>query len=132
VYLTDTNYLDYGFEMKMVKHFWGTLPRPKLKKISDPTTLNSISFKGKTEMKHVSTHVINVKKTGIVNSIYLESTTWLDKLIHISETLALNGPVSFPLDEELPVKRGDKVQLTVAYEFGNGFRNFKAAVKKIK
>jgi len=131
VCLTDTDYFDYGLEMKMVKHFWSTLPKPKMEKITESIILNSISFKTKNNMKHESTHTIEVKKSGTINSLYLESTTWLYDDLHVGETLALNGPVSFPIDDELVVKKGEKVELSVSYDFGGGFRNFKVQARKV-
>ncbi len=131
VSLTQTDYMDHGFNMRMVKHFWSFLPKPKIKVLAKPDLLNSVLFDQKNNMQHSSTHVFEIKKKGVLNSIYLNSVTWLDEKIPVEDTLALNGPVSFPLEADLEVRKGDKVELSVEYEFGNGFRNFKVSATKV-
>jgi len=131
VSLTETNFSNYGLKMKMVKHVWRTLPKQKIKCLSKPCLLNSISFDKVNEMNHSSRHLVDINKSGVLNSIYLNSVTWLDETISVGETLALNGPVSFPLDQDISVKKGEKVEIDIQYEFGNGFRNFKANARKV-
>ncbi len=131
VLLTETNFYDFGFNMRMVKHFWKFLPKPKMKRLSDPTLLDSVLLNKSNLMEHHSEHIIKIKKTGTLNSIYLQSSTWLNKKTSIGDTLALNGPVCVPLDSDIEVTKKDRVQLIVDYQFGNGFRNFKVFAKKL-
>lgn len=131
VTLTEIDFIDHGFVMKMVKHFWSFLPKPKIKKLTSSKLLNSIEFTKTNTMDHSSEFEFTISRSGVLNSVYLNSITWLNRDIPVGDTLALNGPVAFPLEEELLVARGDKVILSVQYQFGNGFRNFKAYVSKV-
>ncbi len=122
---------NFGFEMKMVKHLWEFLPKTNLNYLAQQTLLNSISFDKMNTLHFAHTHVFNIEKSGILNGIYLTSRTWLDEEEYLDDTLALNGPVVHPLDQDIPVSKGDKIEIAIRYQFGAGYRNFKVVAKKL-
>ncbi len=129
--LSNTDYNDYGLNMRMVKHFWDSMFKPKVKFLSEKYLLNSIPFNKQSKIDFCFEQIIDVKKTGVVNSVYFTSISLLDDHISIGDTSALNGPVSFPLEYDVLVKKGEKVRLIVNYKFGGGFRNMKVSLNKI-
>ena len=129
--LAQTNFLDYGFNMRIVKHFWKFLPKSKINFLSKNSILNSVSFNRINEVRFKDKLVFDVTKAGVLNSIYLSSKTWLKEGLELGDTLALNAPVVVPLKKDIEVKKGDKISLTVDYHFGNGYRNFNVKTVKL-
>lgn len=131
VTLMETNFINYGFYMRMVKHVWNFLPKQNMRSLADKYKLHSISFNKHNDINSKTDKIFEIKEEGVLNSIYLESETWLNKTIRLSDTLALNAPVIYPLLKDVQVKKGDKVKLKMEYMFGNGYRNLKAYIVKL-
>ncbi len=127
--LTEKNFDDFGFEIRMVRHLWSWLPNSGMAFLSEKKLLNSISFNQVNELDFKTRVSFEVTKDGVINSVHLSSLTTIDENIEVGDTLALNAPVVFPLDEDYPVKKGEKIDLEISYIFGNGYRNL--SIKKI-
>jgi len=128
--LAQTDFSDHGFNMRMVKHLWKFLPKVPVSFLSEEQDLNSVVFNQINEMSFKTTKTFTVEESGILNSVYLSSTTWLTEDLKLEDTLALNAPVVFPFTEDLEVKKGDKIEVSLEYDFGNGYRNFKLKANK--
>lgn len=131
VSLVNTDFNNHGLDMRMVKHLWSFLPKQEVSYLSEEKLLNSYEFNKEIELSFNFNETLSINQDGVVNSVYLRSTTWLSEEISIGDTLALNGPVVYPLDEDINVVRGDRVELSLSYDFGNGYRNFKVSANKI-
>ena len=97
----------------------------------DKSELHSISFNKNNNINSKTDKIFEIKEDGVLNSIYLESETWLNKTVRLGDTLALNAPVIYPLFKDVQVKKGDKVRLKMKYMFGNGYRNLETYMVKL-
>lgn len=131
VTVQETDFRNYGFLLRMVKHIWNFLPRQSMKALADKELLSSIKFNVVNDMNFKSEKILEIKENGVLNSIYLESETCLDDVDKLGDTEALNAPVIYPLPEDLAVRKGDKIKLSIEYIFGNGYRNLKASASKL-
>jgi predicted RNA methylase len=130
IQLTEKNFVEFGFEMKMLRHIWSWLPDPRPEPLAEKLLLNSISFKERNDINFSTTLSTTIAKSGVLNSVLLTSETfWTDDL-HVGDTLALNAPVVIPLEEDIRVEAGDDVTIDVTYTFGGGYRNFKTSIRK--
>ncbi|OGH88771.1 MAG: hypothetical protein A3J93_01625 [Candidatus Magasanikbacteria bacterium RIFOXYC2_FULL_42_28] len=124
--LTNTDFTVYGLKFPMVSHLWKwhDWSNLKVKKITEPTLLNSVMFNNKIEEVFTGLISFKVKKGGIVNSVYLTSETFLADGISVKDTEALNAPMLIPI-KEFTVEVGDVVNIKVGYIFGGGYNHFK-------
>lgn len=130
IQLTEKNFVEFGFEMKMLRHIWSWLPDSPPEPLTEKVLLSSISFNQRNDINFSKTFSAQIIRDGILNSVLLTSETfWTDDL-HVGDTLALNAPVVVPLEEDIHVISGDTVEVAVSYTFGGGYRNFKASIVK--
>lgn len=127
--LTEKNFEDFGFSIRMVRHLWSWLPNSGMKFLSEKKLLNSVSFDQINNLDFKTKVSFEVQEDGVVNSVHLSSVTVLDESVEVGDTVSLNAPVAFPLDEDYPVHKGDTFEVEISYTFGNGYRNLN--VKKI-
>ncbi|MBP9771311.1 MAG: 50S ribosomal protein L11 methyltransferase [Candidatus Pacebacteria bacterium] len=127
--LANKDFVAQGFEMRMIRHIWSWLPDHGLNFLSDKTLLSSISFSQKNSVEFKEIITLPVTESGVVNSVFFTSVTKLDDELSVGDTLALNAPVVFPLEEDISVIAGDTIKLEIAYMFGNGYRNMR--IKKL-
>lgn len=130
VSLAEADYTNYGLMMRMVRHIWKPHSTIKLKKLTKTELLNSTSFSAINPLSCDTTITFIVQKPGVLNSLYITSNTILDDRTEVDDTAALNAPVVWPIEKDIPVKKGDTVTLVIKYDFGGGFRNFSAQVTK--
>lgn len=125
VALAKTDFDLYGYKLEMVQHLWKGFPgNNRCKTVSSKKLLNEISFASPTSESVKNIVTLKAKKDAVVNSILLSSTTTLAGNLLIGDTLSLNGPVVFPINQ-IRVKKNQIVKLEIAYRFGGGFKNFK-------
>lgn len=125
--LVNANFKMFGLKIPMILHLWKwhKWSNFKISKIADKLILNSIYFNKKNNEKFKTTIFFEAKKTGIINSLYLTSRTFLTDKIFLDDTEALNAPMLVPIPEKF-VKKGQKIKLKISYIFGGGYRNFNA------
>ena len=125
--LTNATYTMFGLKIPMILHLWKwhDWSDLKIKSITNQLLLNSIYFNKKNNTKFNIVLTFTVKKTGIVNSLYLTSRTFLTDETFIDDTEALNAPMLLPIPENF-LKMGQKVKLKISYVFGGGYRSFDA------
>lgn len=130
VALSEMNFVEYGLTIRMVMHLWEPFPTKEfLRVLTDTTPLNSISFDRRNPVDFSWKGTFEIKKPGTLNSLHLTSKTILNDQIEVGDTLALNAPVVVPFEKDYVVKEGDRVECSIQYQFGNGYRNFKADVR---
>lgn len=129
VTLSEKDFLVAGFNVRMVRHLWLWLPDAKPTFLSEQKTLNSISFNTTNALKFNKRVSFTATASGTVNSLYFSSKSVFADESALGDTLALNGPVVFPLEEDISVLAGDVVELEISYVFGGGFQSL--VVKKI-
>lgn len=130
VALSEMNFVEYGLTMRMVMHLWEPFPTKEfLRPLTDTTLLNSISFDKQNSVTYSWKGAFEIKESGTLNSLHLTSKTILNDTTEVGDTLALNAPVAVPLEKDYIVQRGDRVECTINYQFGNGYRNFKADIR---
>lgn len=128
VTLAEMNFDINGFIMRMIRHLWEPSQKDEMKLLTDRKILNSVSFNQQNPTTFSWKDTFEIKKSGILNSLHLTSKTILNDGIEIGDTLALNAPVVVPLEKDYIVQQGDRIECTISYHFGNGYRNFKAEV----
>ncbi len=123
--LANSNFSMFGLQMSMILHLWKwhNWKNLKISKMTDKLILNSISFNKKNEEKFESILSFEVKKAGVINSLYLTSRTFLTDKIFIDDTEALNAPMLVPIPDKV-VKKGQKLKIKISYIFGGGYKNF--------
>lgn len=130
VALSEMNFIEYGLTMRMVMHLWEPFPTKEfLRLLTDTTTLNSISFDKQNPTDFSWNSTFEIKESGTLNSLHLTSKTILNDTIEVGDTLALNAPVVVPLEKDYVVQKGDHVECSINYQFGSGYRNFKADIR---
>lgn len=129
VALAEMDYRMYGLTMRMARHLWEDSPTPQLKCLTNTKLLSSISFEKQNPTTFQETIRFEVQQSGTLNSVYLTSETILDDATKVGATAALNAPVVMPLEEDYMVSVGDSIECTISYQFGNGYRNFKADIR---
>ena len=130
VTLSQMNFVEYGLTMRMVMHLWEPFPREEfLSLLSESTLLNSVPFDGQSPLDFSWKGIFEVNTSGTLNSVYLTSKTILNDSLDVGDTLALNAPVVVPLENDHIVQKGDRVECSIGYKFGSGYRNFKADVR---
>jgi len=127
--LSGMNFTSYGLIMRMIRHLWEPFPIGEFAFLTDTVPLNSIFFDSQNSTDFLWENTFQIKRSGTLNSIYLTSKTILNDTIEVDDTLALNAPVVVPLEKDCVVQKGDRVECSINYQFGNGYRNFKADVK---
>ncbi len=130
VSLVNSDFNNHDLDMRMVKHLWSFLPKQEISFMSNEEILNSHSFNKEIELSFNFNKVFSINKVGVINSIYLRSLTWLSEEVSVGDTLALNAPVIYPLENDINVSSGDKIELSIKYDFGNGYRNFQVNANK--
>ena len=130
VSFAETNYEFYGLKLQMPYHVWRFIgsDNPTYTIKSDQTELSTVLFNTTNPDTFKKELSITATKSGIVNSILLESLTLLAPEIKVGDTLALNGPVLIPLPEPFEAEVGKTYALSIEYFFGNGYRNFKVNI----
>lgn len=126
VELIQKDFVVEGFNMRMLRHIWSWLPDLGAEPLSEKHLLNSVEFNKENPLAFQRELDIVVASSGTLNSIRLTSQTVLGENLTVGDTLALNAPVVFPLEEDLSVTAGETVRIKVAYTFGGGYRNFAA------
>ncbi len=128
--LAHTNYAWFGVSTAMILHLWKwhNWSKLKLKMMSTPTLLNSISFKEINKEKFTATVEMIAQRAGTVNSLHLTSKSILSEGIVVGDTEALNAPMLIPLKKVKQVVLNQKVCVKVAYIFGGGYGSFKADI----
>jgi len=129
VSLSEIDFEDYDFNMRMVKHYWDPFPVDKINIVSKPKLLNSINFEEITDLDFKTKIKLTAIKGGTVNSLYLTSNTILQDHIEVADTLSLNAPVAVPLLSDMEIMKDEEVELLIEYKFGGGFRNFTVTPK---
>lgn len=130
VALAEADYTNYGIMMRMVRHIWKPHSTIRLQKLTKTSLLDSVSFSVVNALSCEKSMVLKIQKSGTLNSLYITSNTILDSRIEVDDTAALNAPVVWPIEKDIPVRRGDTVMVLIKYDFGGGFRNFSARVTK--
>lgn len=125
--LVNADFTMSGFKIPMILHLWKwhKWSDLKIKNITNQLLLNSIYFNKINKEKFDIILSFQVKKNGIINSLYLTSRTFLTDKDFINDTEALNAPMLVPISEKF-VKIGQKVKLKISYTFGSGYRDFNA------
>jgi predicted RNA methylase len=118
--------------MHMVRHVWEPHAMIDFTQVADSTLLNSIPFDMVTPLTFEAALLFEANKDTVINSVYLTSNTILTEGIEVGDTSALNAPVVFPMEYDVEVSKGDKVKMSVAYQFGGGFRNFKVDITRLE
>ena len=117
----------------MPYHYWNWYPEScplRIDELSTRTQVGSISFDKINEEEFEATVAIDILHDGIVNALYLTSITRLFGDITVGDTMALNGPITFPVKEAIEVKQGEKYRFHVHYFFGAGYENFDYKITK--
>jgi len=126
VSLAQTKFDIYGFSIKMVKHLWNNLSQnQKVKMLSEKVLLNSIDFSHPNEVNFSTVLKMKVKRSGVLNSIYLSSVCCLTNDFKIKDTETLNSPVVVPLAKDINIKKGEEINVKISYIYGAGYKNFK-------
>ena len=120
------DFSNYGFNLRMVRHIWEPYASIDKKLLADSVLISSIPFDSIAPLESETKTEFTAVEDGIVNSVYLTSISVLHDEIEVGDTAALNAPVIFPLKEDLTVRKGDIIEISVNYRFGGGFRNFHA------
>lgn len=125
VTLLEADYSLFGLEFKMPLHLWKGFDGERIitEKRSSSILLNDVYFNTNCPEEFEKILEFKAEKDGLVNGLLIESTTVLAPGIEINDTLALNAPVVFPL-ENMEVTSGEVIKLKIKYFFGNGYRNF--------
>lgn len=131
VALAEMDYDIYWLTMRMVRHVWEDSPASRLKQLTDTMLLSSISFDTQNPTSFSETVHFEIRQPGVLNSVYLTSEAILDDETKVGATAALNAPVIIPLENDCAVNIGDRVECSIQYQFGNGYRNFKTDVKVV-
>ena len=132
--LTYTDYTVEGIELLMPQHNWNWYPEScplEVVELTDRVLVNSIQFDVLNKEEFSQEIKVTAHKDGVVNSVYLTSRTLLYQNITVGDTMALNAPIAFPLEEKFMVKAGDSLMVTVQYIFGAGYGNFKIKISRI-
>lgn len=125
--LVNANFTMFGLKIPMILHLWHwhNWRSLKIKKMTEEVLVNSLSFNKSNEEKFESTLFLKAKRTGIVNSIYLTSKTFLTEKIVLGDTEALNAPMLIPIQEAECIK-GQTIKVKISYTFGAGYKHFRA------
>ncbi len=128
VSLVNADFTVFGLKIPMILHLWKwhNWTKFKITKISDQIILNSIVFNKKNNLNFSAVVVLEAKKTGKINGLYLTSRTYLTENIFLDDTEALNAPMLIPISEKY-LKSGQKIKLKIIYKFGGGYRNFRVS-----
>jgi len=124
--LANTDFSNYGFNLKFIRHFWKHDHNDGLvKMLSEKTPLNVINFSQKISEDFNGKITFTAKEKGKINSLYMTSRTVLTEEgdIYLEDTNSLNASVSIPVDE-LEINPGDKITYNITYKFGGGYNNF--------
>lgn len=114
-----------GLDMTMVRHLWKhNENRHLLEFYSESLLLNEIDFSKPVEDTFLGQVELPAIKSGVINSVYFSSKTFLGENITIDDTNSLNAPVVIPLEDPIEVREGDNIILSVKYVFGGGYQNF--------
>jgi predicted RNA methylase len=126
VALAGTDFEIYGFDMPMVRHIWeGINEDQEFQPLSRTELLNSIDFARPQPEDFAAKIEFEITESGVVNSLYLTSRSYLTETISLDDTPTLNAPVLLPIDE-IEAREGERVSLEISYRFGGGYRRFRA------
>lgn len=129
--LAQADFSNYGLMMRMVRHVWEPHCTIDMSLLTKTELLNSISFHTVNPLSFDSTMTFEAQESGTVNSVYITSETVLDEQTTVGDTAALNAPVVLPLEKDVEVQKGNTIEVLIKYDFGGGFRNFNAQVRKL-
>ena len=119
-----------GFNMPLPRHLWiHNENRHLLKKFSDLVLVNDIKFSKINSDTCSFKFDVEIKESGVINSVYLSSKTILADNIVLDDTISVNAPVVIPLGSLINVKKGDIIKVSIGYKFGGGYNNFSVKIK---
>ena len=97
VRIADFDYTKYGLSFTMLRHVWNSRKKYTMSKcvfFSKKELVNSLDFYKKNSIISDSTINFKVTKTGVINTLFFESETYVDKKpllkIHMQSTLRLH------------------------------------------
>lgn len=124
--LAHADYSLFGVATPMILHLWKwhNWSKLKLKMMSTPVRLNSISFNESNKENFTATIEIIARRAGSVNGLYLTSKSILSEGIVVEDTEAMNAPMLIPLKQIKKVVLNQKVRVKIAYILGGGYENF--------
>lgn len=124
--LAKTDFMNHGFEMKMIKYLWARQMEYHAEPLSEVEVLNRVDFSKPIAEEFSRTLQFTVQEPGLVNSALLSSVVLVDRdeSIALGSTFSLNPVIAIPMPERT-VKNGETVSVCINYKFGGGFQNFK-------
>ena len=129
VSLAKTDFRIYDFDLRIVRHLWDGLNEDEeFQALSRTELLNSIDFARPQPEDFAAKVDFEITESGVVNSLYLASRSYLTESISLDDTPTLNAPVLLPIDE-IEVRNGERIGLEISYRFGGGYRCFSAEKK---
>lgn len=115
----------YGFTMPFIIQARNYGASKKINTLlSKPTMYDEVDFSKEydTDVRKVIT--LKITENGALNAFRLRSKIYLHKTITSWGTTDMNMPVIIPVPAERKVKKGDKLQVEISYNMGEGFGNF--------
>lgn len=119
----------FGQKILMILHLWKwhNWKNLKLIKFSSDVSFDSIDFRVINKESVDVDIFIDVKKTGVVNGLYLSSKSVFTNKYSLGDTEALNAPVFIPIKPR-KVKQGEKVVVNISYSYGAGYESFSSSL----
>ncbi|MFZ4500209.1 MAG: 50S ribosomal protein L11 methyltransferase [Minisyncoccia bacterium] len=126
--LVNADFTMFGLDVRMPLHLWKFMDKgiAEFIPVSNRLEINSIGFNTTNPEVFSREYSFTIANDTTINALYIESTTQLAEALFVGDTMALNGPVLIPFNEEKSVAAGEVVQVKINYFFGNGYRNFSA------
>ncbi len=105
--------------------------QPTFETYSDEHKYNQTNFSEKINTHFQTEQLIQIKKSGIINTIQLTTYTQVTQELITEPTPMLNPPLLIPF-KEINVKKGEKIIVKIEYIMGGGLNTIKTNIRRIK
>ena len=126
--LVNERYDFYGVTFRICHYIRTGLPKPI--PLSEKKELLEVHFSKDNPVEIEKEITFDMTSSNVVNSVRLDTKSFLckDECIESAETL--NQPMVFPLEEDKVVQKNEKVKIKISYKHGGGLDNFRASLLK--
>lgn len=127
--LINTDYKFEGIDFRLI-HYEAYGARISSYVLSRPLTYHSLSFKEENPVDFSAKFSLKAYRDGIANGLRLNTSVEVTENIKIGGSPWFNPPLILPF-EDIPIKKGEEIEVDLSYGLGAGFSSIKYEVRKL-
>lgn len=99
--------------------------------LSEPQVVSEVDLFQRNDVDVQKSVIVEVATEGVLNSVRLTSPLQVFEDITFQSSDSLMPPIIFPLDDDIVVKPGDKIELAFSYVSPSSWESFNCTARKL-